>query len=49
MEMRGIVIPSRVTDERSFQKANLIKNKKTVGRLQDLADVEALEAVDESP
>ncbi len=31
-----------------ISKSNLIKNKKAVGRLQDLADVEALEAVDES-
>ena len=31
-----------------ISKSNLIKNKKAVGRLQDLADVEALEAVDEA-
>jgi hypothetical protein len=37
----GITIPL-------ISKTNLIKNKKAVGRLQDLADVEALEAVDES-
>lgn len=28
-----------------ISKKNLIENKKTVGRLQDLADVEALEAL----
>ncbi len=31
-----------------ISKSDLIKNKKAVGRLQDLADVEALEAVDDS-
>ena len=37
----GITVPL-------ISKGNLIKNKRSVGRLQDLADVEALEAVDES-